>query len=188
MKNTGASLVDMQVYQMPNNTCTLCINPFNGKTLEKLPISNVHWRPQSSCSRNIVSSIMRSKVSLAYKEASIVENNWKLGLDIPIKTVTIHTALAGSHSRLAEFAESKTVTTNTAFSPTSSAVLSTDPSAFGLLARILPSLFSNSLIAIMRKTRNSTGAKYGTHYIVEAQVGGDCSEDLPSGHGRYEIG
>ncbi|OCT59075.1 perforin-1 [Xenopus laevis] len=181
MKNTGASLLDMQIYQMSNKTCTMCNNPFNGKTLEKLPISMVDWRPQSSCSRNIVSSFMRSKVSLANKEASNIQNNWKLGLDIPIKTVNMHTALAGSHSRLAEFAESKTVTDKYSFLSHKLSCafyrfrLSLDPPLTQDFTKSLQKL-PHSYKKKNKEQYQKLIAKYGTHYIVQAEVGGKVSE------------
>uniref|UniRef100_A0A1B8Y3U9 Perforin 1 n=1 Tax=Xenopus tropicalis TaxID=8364 RepID=A0A1B8Y3U9_XENTR len=181
MEKTGASLVDMQIYQMANKTCTLCENPYNGKILEKLPISMVDWTPQAACTRNIDSSLMRSKVSLANKEASNIQNNWTLGLDIPIKTVTPHTTLAGSHSRLAEFAQSKTITDQYSFLSHELSCafyrfrLSYDPQPtqdFTKSLQQLPECYNEKTKEEYRKLI----AKYGTHYIEKAEVGGKVSE------------
>uniref|UniRef100_A0A1B8Y3Z1 Perforin 1 n=1 Tax=Xenopus tropicalis TaxID=8364 RepID=A0A1B8Y3Z1_XENTR len=181
MKKTGAFLVDMQTYQMPNNTCTLCENPYNKKILEKLPISMLDWTPQSSCIRNIDSSLMRSKVSLANKEASNVQNDWKVGLDIPINIAKLHTALAGSHSRLAEFAERKTITDQYSFLSHELSCafyrfrLSLDPPPtqdFTKSLQQLPDLYNEKTKEEYRKLI----AKYGTHYIEKAEVGGKASE------------
>ncbi|XP_031749363.1 perforin-1 [Xenopus tropicalis] len=180
MKKTGAFLLDMQIYQMANKTCTLCENPYNKKILEKLPISMVDWTPQAACTRNIESSLMNSKVSLANKEASNVQNDWKVGLDIPIKTVTVHTALAGSHSKLAEFAQSKTITDQYSFLSHELSCafyrfrLSFEPPLTEDFTKSLQQLPNN--YKYNKEEYRKLIAKYGTHYIVQAMVGGKVSE------------
>ncbi|KAG8431186.1 hypothetical protein GDO86_019294 [Hymenochirus boettgeri] len=181
MRKTGASLLDMQDYEKENETCTLCNNPFNSRILQKLPKSMVDWKPQTSCTRNIASSIAQSKISLAKTATSSVQNDWKVGLDLTYKGVKGEVALGGSHSKMAAFAESKTLTDKYSF-------VSHELSCAFYRFRTshnpqLTEHFYKSLRQLPNSYDNSTKDRYrrliynyGTHYVIQAEVGGRALE------------
>ncbi|KAM4697662.1 perforin-1-like [Rhinophrynus dorsalis] len=177
MKKTSAFLLNMQSFMKGNKTCTLCNNPFNKNVLQKLPTGMVDWRPQSSCSRKVSSSVSESKVSMADESSSSVDNDWKVGLSVEYNSVKGSTAMAGSHSDMTKFAESKTLTDKYNFL---SHHLTCTYYSFRLSdSPPLASHFRNSLKNLPthygEKTKDNYKQlieKYGTHYIAKAQVGG----------------
>ncbi|XP_031749620.1 perforin-1 [Xenopus tropicalis] len=178
MKRTGAFLLDLQTYQKKNKTCTLCKNIHRKNALEKIPIAMVDWRPETSCSRSITGSISHSKVSLANQETSSITNDWRAGLDVSDPVNKVSVASAGSHSRMAEFAETKTITDKYEFLSTElqcsyysfrlslDAPLSPD---FVKALRQLPASYN-------KEDYRSLISTYGTHYITQAKIGGRIKE------------
>ncbi|XP_068103305.1 perforin-1-like [Hyperolius riggenbachi] len=178
MKTTGSFLLDLQKI---GKTCTLCRNPHSKNVLEKLPKALVDWRPETSCSRDIVSSSSDSTASLANEATSSVQNDWKVGLDVEVKTVKASTAIGGSHSDMAKFANSKKLTdkynflshklecTYYSFHLSSSAPLTPH---FAKDLKNLPASYD----AKTKSTYERLIAQYGTHYITHAKAGGRIEE------------
>ncbi|OCT59071.1 hypothetical protein XELAEV_18001559mg [Xenopus laevis] len=177
MKRTHAFLLDLQSYKKKNKTCTLCKNIHHQNILEKIPIAMIDWQPQTSCSKSITSSISHSKVTLANQETSSISNDWKVGLNVsdPINKVSM--ASGGSHSRMAEFATTKSMTDKYqflsnelqclfySFRLSSDAPLSPD---FAKTLRQLPASYN----AATKEQYHNLISTFGTHYITQAQVGG----------------
>nr|DBA18982.1 TPA: hypothetical protein GDO54_014871 [Pyxicephalus adspersus] len=158
-----------------DKTCTLCNNPYAKNALQKLPMALVDWRPESSCSRQIVSSVSESKVSLAKEATSSVQNDWKVGLDVTVKMVKAKTSVAGSHSDMAKFSDNKSL--NDKYSYLShklqctyySFSLSSDPPLtphFTKALKNLPKSYNVSTKAAYRLIIE----KFGTHFITQAKV------------------
>uniref|UniRef100_A0A674JVA3 Uncharacterized protein n=1 Tax=Terrapene triunguis TaxID=2587831 RepID=A0A674JVA3_9SAUR len=104
MGRKGAYLVDSSLWQHEDGTCTLCRNPLQGEQLQRLPLATVDWRVHVSCRRKLSSSVHQSAMAMMASAASVVQNDWEVGLDVPVKPkVNVQVALAGSHSKLASF-------------------------------------------------------------------------------------
>ncbi|XP_068102719.1 perforin-1-like [Hyperolius riggenbachi] len=178
MKTTGSFLLDLQ---KTGKTCTLCRNPHSNNVLEKLPKALVDWRPETSCSRNVVSSSSESTVSLANEATSSVQNDWKVGLDIEINMMKANTAVGGSHSNMAKFGNSKKLTDKYNFLShkleCSYYSFHLSPSApltshFAKDLKNLPATYD----AKTKGTYKRLIAQYGTHYITHAKAGGRIEE------------
>ncbi|XP_056390208.1 perforin-1-like isoform X2 [Hyla sarda] len=177
METTGSFLLDLQ--EVVDN-CTLCMNPHNNNVLQKLPKAMVDWRPETSCSRNIQSLESRSAVSVAEEATSEVQNDWKVGLNMNF-VVKVKTALGGSHSQTAKFAESKSVTDNYSFL-SHKVECSFYSSGLGSDASLTPH-FEKALAELPDSYDSTTKAEYrrlidnfGTHYITRVKLGGRTQE------------
>lgn len=104
----GAFVIDMNQWQNKDNTCTLCSNPYLDNKKQKLPLSVVDWRSQSSCSQQVASSLHQSSESLVTSSSSLVDNNWQVNLDLNFGSKSGSLMLAGTHSKLAEYSMAKT--------------------------------------------------------------------------------
>ncbi|XP_075140883.1 perforin-1-like [Leptodactylus fuscus] len=178
MRTTGAFLLDLQEVE---DRCTVCDNPHSNNILQKLPKALVDWRPESSCARNIQSSVSQSKVSIANEAASQVTNDWKVGLKVKAFMVDAIVAVGGSHSKMAKFADSKSTTDNYNFV---SHKLQCSFYSFGLGSNAsftphfiqylaeLPDSYDNKSKAEYRRLID----KFGTHYITHVKVGGQTQE------------
>uniref|UniRef100_A0A3P9IWV6 MACPF domain-containing protein n=1 Tax=Oryzias latipes TaxID=8090 RepID=A0A3P9IWV6_ORYLA len=105
MERKGAFVLDMNQWKRENKSCTLCTNPYMDNRRQKLPLSVVDWRAKHSCSSKVSSQIYKSSESLVESTTSSVQNNWKVGLSIPL---TADLMLAGSHSKVAGYSMEKT--------------------------------------------------------------------------------
>ncbi|XP_069838372.1 perforin-1-like [Dendropsophus ebraccatus] len=177
METTGSFLLDLQEV---GEQCVLCNNPHNNDVLQKLPKALVDWRPETSCSRDIQSLVSRSTVSVAEESTSSVQNDWKVGLNLNI-VVNVKTALGGSRSQTAKYAESKTVTDNYSFLSQKlecafySFRLGSDTSLtphFQDALEELPESYDSTTMAEYRRLIES----FGTHYITHVKVGGRTQE------------
>ncbi|XP_018428541.1 PREDICTED: perforin-1-like [Nanorana parkeri] len=178
MKTTGSFLLNLQKV---GKTCTLCSNPHVNNTLQKLPKALLDWKPQTSCSRHIVSTVSESKVSLAKEATSFVQNDWKVGLDVGVTVVNAKIAVGGSHSNLAKFVDSKSLQdkynylshklqcTYYSFHLASDAPLTAH---FAQELQKLPETYDMSTKAEYRRLIR----KFGTHYITLANIGGRTQE------------
>uniref|UniRef100_A0A671RFZ3 Perforin 1.9 n=1 Tax=Sinocyclocheilus anshuiensis TaxID=1608454 RepID=A0A671RFZ3_9TELE len=82
IQRLGTFVIDMCKWQLKNNTCNLCKNPFMQDKKQKLPVSVIYWRATQNCRRSLYSSVYESSESLVSSSTSSVENNWKAGLGI----------------------------------------------------------------------------------------------------------
>ncbi|KAM3917714.1 perforin-1-like [Leptodactylus fuscus] len=178
METTGSFLFDLQAVE---DRCTVCDNPHSNNILQKLPKALVDWRPESSCARNIQSSVSQSKVSVANDATSRVTNDWKVGLNVKATMVDASVAVGGSHSKMARFADSKSTTDNYNFL---SHKLECSFYSFGLgsNASFTPH-FQKSLDQLPDNYNTMSKADYrhlidnfGTHYITRVKAGGRTQE------------
>ncbi|XP_069838439.1 perforin-1-like [Dendropsophus ebraccatus] len=176
MEATGSFLLDLQD---AGEKCTVCDNPHNNNVLQKLPKAMADWRPGSSCSRSIQSSM--STVSVADEVTSVVQNDWTVGLDLNTHAVDIRRAVGGSQSQVAQFANGKSVIDNYSFL---SHKLECIYYSFrlGSNASLTPH-FEKSLEELPDSYNAATKTEYrrlidsfGTHYITHAKVGGRTQE------------
>ncbi|XP_068120875.1 perforin-1-like [Hyperolius riggenbachi] len=181
MAKTGAHLLELQRFLTQDNTCTVCHNPYVNKEWQKVPLAMVDWRPQSYCSRKISSEVSRSSASLAEETASDVKNDWETSLELHHKAGDAKLVLAGSQSDLSQFAQSKTSKDHYTFIKHH---LSCVYYSFRLSYRPPLSRDLNHALNDLPPTYDiKTQAKYrrlvevfGTHYINQADVGGQALE------------
>ncbi|XP_025026198.1 perforin-1-like [Python bivittatus] len=109
LERKEAKMLDLNQWQRANGTCTLCQNPFlPGKPLQRLPLAATDWVAKAACQRKIHTSLQSSGIGVVQAAAADVKNDWKAGLDVPIQPgIQGQVALAGSHSRMADFTMEK---------------------------------------------------------------------------------
>ncbi|XP_039393213.1 perforin-1-like [Mauremys reevesii] len=174
----GAYLVDSSLWQHKDGTCTLCQNRLQGGQRQRLPLAAVDWRVRVSCGRKLSSSVQQSAMGMMELAASAVQNDWKVGLDVPVKPkVNVQVALAGSHSKLASFMVDHTRMDKYSFVSHAVScgyyrfrVSETPPltSHFTLALENLPDQYdSKSKVEYQQLISN-----YGTHYMSQLQLGG----------------
>ncbi|XP_073490878.1 perforin-1-like [Aquarana catesbeiana] len=177
MKQTRAQLLDLQKLSTRDDSCIVCYNPYVTKPWQKLPFVMVDWRPQSYCSRTISSEISQAFTSLAEVAASEVKNDWEAGLELHFHGVDSKLIMAGSQSQVAQFGRSKTSTDRYTFIKhhLSCVYYSFRLSYLLFLSenlkqalKSLPPIYDASTQADYRSLINI----YGTHYISQADVGG----------------
>ncbi|XP_053326590.1 perforin-1 [Spea bombifrons] len=177
MKKTRASVLDLEEY-MKQKTCTVCKNPHQKMARQKLPQSLVDWKPQYSCSRNIISEVSRSTVSLAEELASSLKNEWQAGLELEHLKANAKLVLAGSQSQLNQFTQQKTSSDRYSFVKQRLRC-----TYYSFRLRHKPPLskhFKEALMALPNSYDTNTKSEYqqfirsfGTHYINQAEVGGE---------------
>ncbi|CAN2390392.1 Perforin 1 (pore forming protein) [Pristimantis euphronides] len=177
METTGSFLIDLQEV---GEKCSVCMNPHINNVLQKLPKALVDWRPEASCSRNVLSIMARSQISVANEATSVVQNDWKVGLNLDIKA-KVKLAVGGSHSKMAKYADNKIRTDKYNF------MSHKFECAFysfrlGINASLTPH-FEKDLEDLPDSYNKSTKAEYrrlisnfGTHYISRVKVGGRTQE------------
>ncbi|KAM4632432.1 perforin-1-like [Discoglossus pictus] len=181
MKTTRAFLIDLQGFFGPDKKCTLCNNPHKDMTLQKLPFGVTDWRPLSKCSTKITSKVSRSTMSMAQESSSSVQNDWETGLQLDHGPASGKVVLAGSQSELTQFTHGKS--NNDRYSFTSQQ-LSCSYYSFRLEHEPpLTNHFKNALKMLPTSYNRTTKSKYhnliqtyGTHYISQAEVGGQALE------------
>ncbi|KAE8578155.1 hypothetical protein XENTR_v10023363, partial [Xenopus tropicalis] len=181
MSRTRSFLLNMQIYENSNKTCTLCKNVHHQNALEKIPVGMIDWQLDSSCSKSISGSVSHSKVEMAKEETKRISNDWKHDLNVSVEVFKISTAIGGSHSRMTKFAETKSVIDRYEFLSSElecsvySFRLSPDAplsSYFAKDLRQLPNLYNKNT----KQKYRSFISTYGTHYVTEAHVGGRIKE------------
>lgn len=108
MKRLGVYAIDMSKWELENNTCYLCKNPFLQGKKQKLPKAVVHWRANQKCRMSLLSTVYDSSESLVSSTASAVENDWKAGLSVGDFTKKASVMVTGTKSKLAEYSMAKT--------------------------------------------------------------------------------
>ncbi|KAM7163175.1 perforin-1-like [Macrochelys suwanniensis] len=174
---TGAYLVDTSQWRGPNGTCTLCRNPRQGGQWQRLPLAAVDWRVRVSCQRKLSSSVQQSAMGMMKSAASVVQNDWKVGLEVSLlPMVNIQVGLAGSRSKLAEFVTQKSRKDKYAFLRHEVSCqyyrfrVSEKPpltSHFTQAVKNLPSLYK-----AFKPEYHHLIQTYGTHYVSQASLGG----------------
>lgn len=109
LERKGAKVLDTNQWQKPDGSCTLCSNPFlEGKPLQRLPLVGADWEAKVFCQRKVHTSLQESGISVVRAAGLDVKNDWKVGLDVLVKPqVHAQVALAGSHSKMADFSADK---------------------------------------------------------------------------------
>ncbi|XP_051572383.1 perforin 1.9 [Myxocyprinus asiaticus] len=177
MQRLGAFVIDMSKWELTNNTCNLCKNPFMQGKKQKLPMSVVDWRAAQKCSLSLSSSVYESSESLVSSSASSVENNWKIGLGIGKMFNKVSLMLAGTNSRLAEYSMAKTKKDKFSFvkQSVSCAYYSYRISSRSPVHHELSHEFSNLPEVYDNQTKESYLSlveRFGTHYITKVKLGG----------------
>ncbi|KAG6921683.1 perforin 1 [Chelydra serpentina] len=142
-------------------------------------VDSSDWeRPDGTCTLNLSSSVQQSAMGMMESAASPVQNDWTVGLDVPVKPkVNVQVALAGSHSKLASFVVDHTRMDKYSFVSHEVScgyyrfrVSETPPltSHFALALENLPDQYdSKSKVEYQHLISN-----YGTHYVSQLQLGG----------------
>ncbi|KTG38546.1 hypothetical protein cypCar_00001037 [Cyprinus carpio] len=177
MQRLGTFVIDMSKWELKNNTCNLCKNPFMQNKKQKLPVSVLYWRATQKCKRSLSSSIYESSESLVSSSTSSVENNWKVGLGIGNMVSKMSVMLAGTNSRLAEYSMAKTKKDKFSFIKQSTScgyygyrISSRSPLHHELSYELttLPETYDNQT----KESYLSLIEKFGTHYTVHVKLGG----------------
>ncbi|KAM5241590.1 perforin-1 isoform 1-T2 [Hipposideros larvatus] len=110
LQRSGSYPVDTGHFQRPDGTCTLCRNALEKDALRRLPLALTDWRAQGSgCQHRVVSVKASSTEAVAREAADSIRNDWRVGLEIsPKPSASARVAMAGSHSKAANFAAEKT--------------------------------------------------------------------------------
>ncbi|KAM6032680.1 perforin-1 [Theristicus caerulescens] len=156
--------------------CVLCPNPLDGGRPRRLPAGVGAWRAGRQCRQGMRVAAGSRAVGTVVAGAQEVARGWWVGLGAVVKPGGA-LAVAGSHSRVAEFGLQRQREDRYAFASLqmrcvhywTSVAPSTRPSPHFLRAvRALPPRFTPA-------TADDYGellAAYGTHYIRAAQLGG----------------
>ncbi|KAI7803307.1 perforin 1.9 [Triplophysa rosa] len=177
MQRLGAFVIDMSKWELENNTCNLCKNPFMQGKKQKLPKSVIDWRPSQKCRMSLSSSVYESSESLVSSSVSSVENNWKAGLEIGNILSKASVTFAGTNSRLADYSLAKTKKDKFSFIKQSVSCayyryrISSKSSVHPELSyefTNLPAIYNNQT----KESYWSFVERFGTHYITKVKLGG----------------
>ncbi|CAM5118032.1 unnamed protein product [Eretmochelys imbricata] len=188
---TGANVVDTSLWRRPNGTCTLCENRLQGRQQQRLPLAVVDWRVHISCNRDLSSSGEESAAAVGRALALDVNNDWMSELQLRKESRGL--ALGGSKSQLTSYAHQKELQDKYMFVRHEIPCvyyrlsLAQDPPLmpqFFWTLRSLPPGYNSSIYWPFL-------AKYGTHYVRQADLGGagaaaDGRPDLPGSAGRAD--
>ncbi|XP_050954487.1 perforin 1.9 [Labeo rohita] len=177
MKRLGIFVIDMSKWELKNNTCNLCKNPFMQYKKQKLPVSVIYWRAAQKCKRSLSSSVYETSESLVSSSTSSVQNNWKAGLGIGNMVSRMSVMLAGTNSKLAEYSMAKTKKDKFSFikQSTSCRYYSYSISSRSPLHRELNYEFTRLPETYDNETKEiylTLVEKFGTHYITQVKLGG----------------
>ncbi|XP_014826244.1 PREDICTED: perforin-1-like isoform X1 [Poecilia mexicana] len=177
LQRKGAYVMDMRTYLSPNKTCVLCPNPLQDDVLQKLPSSVVDWRAISRCSADIFSSHHTSASSLVQAYSSQDNNDWSVGLDVPIDPGSGKLDVEGTRSKAYKFALERSKEDRYTFS-----IHSVTCSHYGFRMSIRPSLsleLKKHLEILPSHYDSSTKNDYdefihtyGTHFFKLVNLGG----------------
>ncbi|XP_032697070.1 perforin-1 [Lontra canadensis] len=182
LKRSGSFPVDIESYLRPDGTCTLCQNALQEGALQRLPLALTHWRAQGSgCQRQVVRAKATSTEGVAREAASHIRNDWQVGLDVsPKPSAEVHVTMAGSHSKMANFAAQKTHQDQYSFS--TDLVECRFYSFHVVHSPPLHPNFQKALSDLPPDFNTSTEAEYvrlisnyGTHFIRSMELGGRVS-------------
>ncbi|XP_063159135.1 perforin-1-like [Candoia aspera] len=179
LEKKEAKVLDLNRWRRADGTCTLCQNPLlEGKPLQRLPLAATDWVVNVLCQRKVHASLESSGINVLQAAASDVKNNWKVGLDVPIKP-GIHgqVALAGSHSKMADFTMEKSNQDKYTFA---SHEVSCSYYSFGINPQEqFTDHFKHALNSLPAKYQPESQLEYrqligtyGTHFINHLRLGG----------------
>uniref|UniRef100_A0A8D2KQU5 Perforin 1 n=1 Tax=Varanus komodoensis TaxID=61221 RepID=A0A8D2KQU5_VARKO len=179
LEKRGGKVLDMNQWQKPDGTCTLCQNQLlPDKPLQRLPLAAVDWEVKTMCQQKVHTSLQNNGFGVVSAAGSDVQNDWKLGLDIQVKPQTnIQVALAASHSKTADFSMDKASQDKYSFArhEVSCTYYSfrTDhhqqlSKHFKLALHNLPGKYHHATQLEYRQLI----ATYGTHFITRLHLGG----------------
>lgn len=108
LRRSGSFLVDTRHFLRPDGTCTLCRNSLQN-ALQRLPLALTSWRAYSlDCQRRVAKAQTSSIEDVARDAAASIHNDWRAGLEVnPKPSSSARVAVAGSHSKEANFAAQK---------------------------------------------------------------------------------
>ncbi|XP_066205801.1 perforin-1 [Saccopteryx leptura] len=182
LRRSGFFPVDVDHFLRPDGTCTLCHNTLQKGALQRLPLAITNWRTKGSgCQRKVIKAKISSTEAAAKDAAASIRNDWTVGLEVnPKPSTSARVAVAGSHSKEANFAAQKSFQDQYSFSTDSvecrfySFHLVHSPplhSDFKRALRALPPYFNASAEPdYLRLISN-----YGTHFIRSMELGGKVS-------------
>lgn len=177
MERKGAFVLDMNQWKRKDKTCTLCSNPYQESKKQKLPLSVVDWRAKQSCSMKVSTKLHKSSESLVTSSSSSVENNWQVNLDVELPQNEASLMLAGTHSKVADYAMEKTKNDKFSFASHSMSCeyysyrVSSTPKLhreFQRAVKQLPKIYSAQYKQRFYKLIDD----FGTHYITKVKLGG----------------
>ncbi|CAM4581191.1 unnamed protein product [Caretta caretta] len=166
---TGANVVDTTLWRRPNGTCTLCENQWQK---QRLPLAVVDWRVHISCNQELSSSVEESAAAVGRALALDVNNDWMS--ELQLRKESRGPALGGSKSQLTSYAYQKELQDKYMFVRQEIPCvyyrlsLAQDPPLmpqFFWTLRSLPPGYNSSIYWPFL-------AKYGTHYMRQAHLGG----------------
>ncbi|XP_035428488.1 LOW QUALITY PROTEIN: perforin-1 [Cygnus atratus] len=162
----------------PKGPCVICRDPLHGGRPLRLPAGAGKWRAGRKCKARTTVAEGTSAVGTMAAKAEEVAQGWRVGLGLAVKPgVGGAVAVAGSHSRVAEFGMQRQREDRYGFASTEvhcvhywiSASTPPHPSPHFLRAvKALPPRFTPDTAADYSELL----AAYGTHYIQSAQLGG----------------
>uniref|UniRef100_A0A8C3BLP9 Perforin 1 n=1 Tax=Cairina moschata TaxID=8855 RepID=A0A8C3BLP9_CAIMO len=162
----------------PKGPCVICRDPLQGGRPLRLPPGVAKWRVGNKLKWRTTVAEGTSAVGTMVAKAEEVARQWRVGLGVALKPgVRGAVAVAGSHSRVAEFGMQRQREDRYGFASTEihcvrywiSATTPPQPSPHFLRAvRALPPRFTPDTAADYGELL----AAYGTHYIQSAQLGG----------------
>ncbi|XP_048102487.1 perforin-1-like [Alosa alosa] len=177
MQRKGAFVIDMDTFETPNKTCTLCANTHRGGKMEKIPTSVINWRPLHKSSIAIKSELLESALAVADQVSKSVENNWKIGLGLSKGGYGVSLALSGTNSKLTTTAMEKSKQDRFNFVSHSvhcgvyRYMMSSNPTLnqdFKQAVEKLPQIYSPSSKVVYDAFIDT----YGTHFIKKVKTGG----------------
>ncbi|XP_038644743.1 perforin-1-like [Scyliorhinus canicula] len=177
LARTGAYAIDMHTWRRRDGTCTLCRNVLMEGAVQRLPRAAVDWRVRQECRRQVRSALYESDAELAQEGTQLVDKSWSAGLDIRHSHASVKATVAGSKSKMAEFARQRSSSDRYSFSSQSFRCkfyeyrLGHRPPLslqFRQLLRTLP----RQLAAPTRFFYERFLRTFGTHYIKGVQLGG----------------
>lgn len=182
LRRSSSFPVNTEKFLRPDRTCTLCKNALMNDAIQRLPVAIAHWRPHGShCQRNVATTKVSSTEGVAREAAANINNDWRAGLDVnPKPEANVHVSVAGSHSKIANFAAEKAhqdqynFNTDTVECRMYSFRLAQKPPLhpdFRKALKNLPHNFNSSTEHAYRRLISS----YGTHFITAVDLGGRVS-------------
>uniref|UniRef100_A0A8C6UWF2 Perforin n=1 Tax=Neogobius melanostomus TaxID=47308 RepID=A0A8C6UWF2_9GOBI len=177
MEYKGSYVIDMNKWKRKDKTCTLCTNPFMDNKKQKVPLSVLDWRAKQLCSAKVSGQLHTSSESLISSSSSSVENNWKINLEVNMKTTSGKLMLAGTHSKMADYSMEKSKSDKYSFSSQS---ISCEYYRYKISSTPKPHRDFQKALKGLPKTYNAESKqqyyglidKFGTHYITKVHMGG----------------